>query len=177
MAAKNGVTIVTRRLDLVVTHLKSLAGRQVLVGISAATTERDNLSIDPSRGEITNAAIGYINEFGDPSLNIPPRPHLVPGVKAALPKIIQLFKQAAQAAAGGDGPKATRALHAAGLVGQAAVVAKIDAGPFEPLKESTLRWRRWHKRFNPNAIITDTPLIETSEYRQHITYVVRARKP
>ena len=177
MAIKNGVTVIVSRTDLVVTHLKNLANRQVLVGISAATTERDNLAIDPSRGEITNAAIGYINEFGDPGLNIPPRPHLVPGVRNAFADIKRFFKTAAQRAAAGDGPGATKALHAAGLAGQKAVVDKIDAGPFEPLKESTIRWRRWHKRHNPNASITDTPLIETGEYRQHITYVVRARKP
>ncbi len=72
---KSGVTIRADNAQSILDALKSLTKKDVLVGIPAEDSDRDDVPFG-------NAGIGYINEYGSPAQNIPPRPHLVPGVKS-----------------------------------------------------------------------------------------------
>lgn len=75
MSFKSGVTTRVDNAQAILDALKSLTKKDVLVGIPAEDSDRDDVSFG-------NAGIGYINEYGSPAQNIPPRPHLVPGVKS-----------------------------------------------------------------------------------------------
>lgn len=60
--------------------------KEVLIGIPMSTTERPD-------GEITNAELGYIHEYGAPEANIPARPFLIPGVESVKGKALELMKK------------------------------------------------------------------------------------
>jgi hypothetical protein len=76
---------------------KIIAGFQrdaVLVGIPEETGERKN---DPKeKGEISNAALLAINNFGSPINNIPPRPVMQIGIRNAQAAIAEHFKTMAR---------------------------------------------------------------------------------
>ena len=155
----------------------------VLVGVPDSTTERG----DDEAGPMNNATLGYIHEHGSPAANIPARPHLIPGVEDAQDDIASRFKKASQAALDGKKDKVRQQLESAGLVAQNSVKNKITDGDLEPLAESTLRARARRGREgavnelasraagnapdNNNA----RPLIDTGQYRNSITYVVRSK--
>lgn len=143
--------------------IAALAGQQVLVGIPATTAGRDDAAMD-------NATLGYIHETGAPSANIPARPFLRPGVKAAMPKITPRLRRAALAALSGKTDAVLRELNAVGLIAQSSVRAKLTDGPFQPLAASTLRERR------RRGFAGTKPLIVTGQLRRSITYVIRKRK-
>ncbi len=67
----------------------------MLVGIPSEDSERDDVPFG-------NAGIGYLNEYGSPEQNIPPRPHPAPGVKSAEEQTVPQLKAAAQAALDGN---------------------------------------------------------------------------
>lgn len=172
------VTVRLDNVNSVLAALKSLGNKDVLVGVPDSNAER-------SEGPITNAAIGYINETGSPSQNIPERPHLVPGVASVQQQTAEQLGIAAKAVLSGDEGKANRALHKAGKIGRDAVKAKISASDFTPLADATVaaRARRGRKGAiaemesrkagnapdNTNA----RPLIDTGSYRNSIIYIVR----
>ena len=68
------------------------------------------------KSPIGNAQIGYINEYGSPAQNIPPRPHLQPGVKSVHAETTAKMKAAAQAVFDGRTGAATAALESAGTI-------------------------------------------------------------
>jgi len=151
----------------VLAALRSLTKSDVLVGVPSSETARE-----PEEGEpegITNAAIGYIAEFGSPARNIPERPHLIPGIKSVEAKIAKTFRVGANGVMDGKKDAASQALHKAGMIGQSAVRAKVTEGEFVALSESTLANRRRRGRTG------EKPLIDTGQYRRSITYVVRPR--
>lgn len=167
------------KLAQVLKTISDLATKEVLVGVPEANDERQD------EQPINNAAIGYIMETGSPVNNIPARPHLVPGIQDVQEEIATKLQQGAVAALSGQQSGVLRALNAAGMIGQRGVRAKITEGMFVPLAESTLRARANRGRKgaarelasraagnapdNTNA----KPLIDTGQYRQSITYVVR----
>ncbi|CAJ0701588.1 hypothetical protein LMG19089_02876 [Ralstonia edaphis] len=173
------VKMTVNKLGAVIKSIADLAAKEVLVGVPEARGERRD--DEP----INNAAIGYIMETGSPVNNIPARPHLVPGIKDAQAPIADALGGGVSAALSGQAPGVTKALNKAGIIGQNAVRAKITEGPFVPLAEATLRARARRGRSgaakelasraagnapdNSNA----KPLIDTGQYRQAITYVVR----
>ena len=159
-----GVTITKDNVAKVAKQIKSLTGKQVLVGIPAEAAAREDDK------EINNAAIGYINEFGRPEANIPARPHLVPGVQEAESEIIKGLQNSAKAALNGDKAKVDRGFTYAGEAAVTSVRNKIAAVIPPQLSNRTLQARR--ARGNEG----ETPLIDTGEYYQHITYVVREAK-
>lgn len=147
--------------------MRSLTKTQVLVGVPASETART-----PEEGEpegITNAAIGYIAEFGSPAANIPERPHLIPGVQSVEDRISKAFGAAAKAAIEGNSEAVSQKQHAAGMIAQNAVRAKITDGEFATLSPKTLQKRRSRGRSG------EKPLIDTGQYRRSITYVVRPK--
>lgn len=144
--------------------MESFAKREVLVGIPS--DESDNERHDAT---ITNAQIGFINEFGAPERNIPPRPFLIPGVKAiwndAQKRMAKGAEQILKLSGDPTGIE-EKTLEGVGLMAQGSVVQTINNGLQPALKESTLA-NRERKGFTG-----DKPLIVTGALKQSITYVV-----
>lgn len=147
--------------------LRRITKEQVLVGIPSSTAGREPEPGEPL--EINNATIGYLMENGSPAANIPARPHLRAGVEAAKDKIVKTYEGAAKAALKGDMAAVDKGHHAVGLIASSSVKSKITDGPFEPLSPRTLAARRARGRTG------DKPLIDTGQYRQAQTYVVREK--
>jgi hypothetical protein len=143
--------------------MKVLAASEVYVGIPADTSDRKKLE----EGEfMTNASIGYLNENGSDVAGIPPRPHLIPGIKAVQKEVANEFKQAAQKAFN-DPSAVLKHLNRAGIIATNSVKKIItDQDGFTPLAESTLRARE------AQGAKGDKALIRTGQYRNAITYVV-----
>lgn len=136
------VVISNDRVPLVLRAIETLTNSEVLVGIPGDATERK-----PEPGQtaptITNAALGYIHEFGLPEHNIPARPFLRPGIQEAMPAIISRLRRAAQKVlANLDDPEtAQKELVSVGLIAQNMVRRYMNRGIPPPLAQSTL-----HKR-------------------------------
>ena len=147
--------------------LRELLRQEVLIGIPADAPARTPEPGEPAPP--SNALIGYKMETGDPEMNLPARPFLVPGVEAIKDKAIARMKKAGEDALKGDLGKVDQALHAVGLMGQSSVQAKITDGPFAPLAPRTLAQRRARGRTG------DRPLIDTGQLRRSVTYVIRTK--
>lgn len=177
------------RLKEVLQSISGLVQKQVLVGVPDSDPGRESGDMDR---EISNAAIGYIQENGSPANNIPARPHLVPGVADATDKVAPQLQKAVEAALDGDIDGAQRRLSSAGLIAQNSVRAKITNGPFAPLSMLTLLARKHRKDggtvtgktlgqldsfVGPVDLtgVRSSPLIDTAQYRNSITYVVRKK--
>ncbi|WP_048784613.1 hypothetical protein [Pantoea vagans] len=157
---KSGLTIRADTAQSILDALKTLANKDVLVGIPESKDERDD-------GDIGNAAIGYINENGSPAQNIPPRPHLKPGVKSVEQDFMPHLKAAAQKALEGNAEGAVTSLDRAGTVAANGVKRYITITGFIPLADATIANRLRRGRTG------NKPLIDTGEYRRSITHVVR----
>lgn len=175
---KNGLNVVIDKTDAVLEALRQLGNREVLVGIPEEASGRDDVPFG-------NAGIGYLNEYGSPAQNIPPRPHLVPGVRSVDSQTLPELKEAAHAVLSGETSQAERHLNRAGILAAGGVKKFIDASGFTPLADSTVaaRARRGRKgalqqlerRRAGEAPSTEgaKPLVDTGNYRNAITYVVR----
>ncbi|MGJ3536483.1 hypothetical protein [Citrobacter portucalensis] len=175
---KSGVTTRIDSAQSILDALKSLTKKDVLVGIPAEDSDRDDVPFG-------NAGIGYINEYGSPAQNIPSRPHLVPGVKSVEDQTMPQLKAAAQAALEGDASGAERALNQAGSLAANGVRRYMTITGFTPLADSTVEARARRGRKGAKAELarraagespgTDLvkPLIDTGQYRRAITHVVR----
>lgn len=161
-----GVKITKDRVAEVMRGVKALVKAEVLIGIPETRADRK-----PEEGEektpISNAAIGYISEYGSPKRNIPARPFLIPGVESIKDRAIPRLKRAGQSAIDGDSRDIAKSLIAIGIMGQSAVQKKIVDGPFTPLKPATIAARE-HEGFKGTK-----PLIRTGQLRQAITFVLR----
>lgn len=159
--SRSGLETLHDGLPDMLRRMAAVAQRDVLVGVPAGEARDDGP---------TNAEIGYQNEFGSPANNIPARPHLMPGVAAVQDKAVARLTQAASAAATGRMSDAERHLHAAGLIAQNSVRRTLTTAAYRPLSERTLAERRARGRTGTK------PLIDTGQYRNSITYVVRDGK-
>ena len=163
--------------------IKKLASAQVLVGIPQSTSNRTD-------GQATNSLLGYVHEHGEPSLNIPARPFLRPGIRDQQPAIVNYLRQAAKAATDGDEVRMLSALRAAGESGVKGATNKIQVGPFTPLSPRTIAARlrktqagrtrlRRMRAAGENVAAWGAanlkPLIDTGQLRRAITYVLRFR--
>lgn len=156
--------IVKNRVPELVSAMKAMAGKEVLVGIPSESADNDR-----DGAKITNAVIGLINEFGSPASNIPARPHLIPGVQDAWPEAHRrMTKAAEQVLKMRPAPEAivNSALEGAGMLARDSVVQKINDVLTPALKESTLENRK------RRGFQGESPLIVTGAYKQSITYVV-----
>lgn len=160
-----GKVITKDHLEDVLKSINSLVKEQTLVGIPADHAARHE------EGEpINNAAIGYIEEFGSPANNIPARPSLIPGVEAAKPEIIKQLRKGVDGALEGRLDAGEKALHRAGIVAVNSVRAKINEGIPPPLAPATIAARKRRGRTGTK------PLIDTGQFRNAITYVLRKVK-
>lgn len=160
---RSGVRTGVDNAQSILDALNTLTDKDVLVGIPEAKDEREG----EGEGEFGNAGIGFINENGSPAQNIPPRPHLKPGVQAAETEFIPHLRAAALKALEGNAEGAVTSLDRAGLVAANGVKRYIAITGFAPLADSTIANRRRRGRTG------NKPLIDTGEYRRSITHVVR----
>lgn len=168
--------------------IRALANQELLVGYPASTTDRP--ADDEGKGdEITNAAIAYINENGDPELNLPARPHLGPAVAEKQQEAVDGLIVAAKRAAAGAGPEAiTQGFHRVGAMLVAAVRAKITSGLEPPLADATLLQRDARRKTGspvarkemerraqglPPSTQYAKPLIDTGKLLKASNYVIR----
>jgi hypothetical protein len=132
--------------DQIAKAIQQLAKKKLLVGIPMETSTREqseflNMVKGGTAGTISNASLGYIHEFGSPARNIPARPHLRPGVEAALPQMKSYLQAAANAALRGSPDAADQFLADAGQAAVNSVQEKIRALPHD-LAQSTVTARR-----------------------------------
>ena len=164
----SGVKTIKDMTPEVLEAIRRLANTRVMVGIPA-----ENAFRDPEPGETAtppnNAELGYINEFGEPAMNIPPRPFLVPAMTEIQPEIISRLNKAADTALAGRQEGVTKALMALGMRCASAVQLKITNGPFKPLAEYTI-WKRQHRK--PPRMGTK-PLMDLGHMRRAVTFAIR----
>lgn len=159
------VSKVVDRSSNIIAALNQLKRRQVMVGVPAEKAARDSKGAQGS--PINNAALAYIHNYGSPTVNIPPRPFMEPGIKNAQDKINRQMEKAASSAFDGRRDAVEKGLIAAGTVAATSIKAKITAGPFAPLKPATLAARRRRGRTGTK------PLLDTGKLRNAINFVVR----
>lgn len=157
---KDGVTMTRDNLAAFMRDVRDMAKRDVLVGIPGDGAERQ-------KGDaMDNATLGYIHEFGAPAANIPARPFLIPGVASVNAQTSARLGRGMTAALGGDMAECDRQMHAAGLIAQNAVKARINSNIQPALSPRTLAARRARGRTGENT------LVETGQLRNSVTYVV-----
>jgi hypothetical protein len=161
------VKVTKDELSSVLKSIHALVSRQVLIGIPESEDAR---KASEDGAPIGNAEIGYIQETGSPTNNLPARPFLVPGVEKALPQAIEQLKRGGKRALDGDPDAAEKALNAAGLLCQSSVRATIVNVIPPPLAESTIDARIRRGRTGT------TPLLDTGQLRNSTTYVIRKVK-
>jgi len=162
---KDGVTVTQDNMKAVADAVELLSKSRVLVGIPSANAGRNE---DATSQPITNAALGYIHEYGAPEQNIPARPFLNPGVDGSKKQWLPYLEAAGRNALNGESGKVTQNLDNAGLTAQNAVRAFITAGDtFAPLAPVTLAARQRKGRTGTK------PLIDTNQMLKSVTYVVR----
>jgi hypothetical protein len=162
--------------------MKLLSKKEVLVGIPAEEAQRDDA------GEPSNAVLGYIHNFGSPKRNIPARPFMYPGIERARDRVVASLRRGLVAALSGNPGGVDVALNAAGLAAQNAIRRVIsDKIPPDIAVSTKLgRLRKLAKyrtaapadrRVQAEAWLERdfTPLIETGQLRNAITYVVRSK--
>lgn len=131
----------------------------VLVGVphGEARTDGDGL---------TNAQIGYILETGSSAMNLPARPHLVPGIEEVQDIIAEKLTWAVDAALTGNTKRMYFYLESAGMKATMNVKRLINRGEFAPLAPFTLKMRKARGRKS------EKPLVDTAQYRNSHTYII-----
>lgn len=138
----------------------------VLVGIPAGDTTRDS-DDDGESSPITNATLLAINEFGSPANNIPARPVMSIGIRAARDAIAEQFKKAAQNAWSMGVNALSIYYERAGIIASSSVKATINGQiGIEPPSKSTLRSRKRRGFKGTKALVV------TGQMRNAITYVL-----
>lgn len=159
-----GVEIKIDKMKMLKSLMDAIDKHSVIVGIPS-DSEKNAREDTPE----TNAEIGFTNEFGEPSMNIPPRPFLIPGVLNSVDKNTQIMvKGAKQALQLNGNPESDikKVLETVGLVAQQSIQAQIIDGDYIPLAPYTLAQRRLR------GFTGEKPLIETGSLKNSITYVV-----
>lgn len=181
----------------IIKSIGNLTGQRVLVGVPAKTTQRGD--------GVTNATLAYIHDNGSPAQNIPARPFMRPGIRAAKQDIESGLKIAAGAALDGRASAVDNALGMTGQVASDSIRTAIVDGKFVPLSPETIRNRarsrgaasqrpeealylNEYKRLRRAGMSREDaagqaqtmagikPLINTSEMLKSITYVIRKAK-
>jgi hypothetical protein len=185
MRNNSGVRVTKQNLDDVLAAVQALAKSEVLVGFPDSSTDRKE---DGEESGITNAALAYIHDNGEPSHNIPARPFMLPGMKRAEPDVEKYMSGALRAAMRGNVVAAEGQMHAAGAAARDAIKATINEGIPPPLSERTLQERARRGRVGADIelrrrakgqaplLALATPLIDTGQMRNATNYVIRKRR-
>jgi hypothetical protein len=188
----NGVLKKIDNLHHLEKQIKALTAKRILVGFpadEAPRTEEDPAFPNP----ITNAALGYIHNYGAPEAGIPQREFMEPGIRNAEPVTTPMFKKLGQAALkGADQSKIDKGLTAIGIIAAESIKMKIMDGPFLPLARSTLEGRTnatvnealLLKRESGHSVPSDLhsdltgtrPLNDSGQMRNAVTSVLRDAK-
>lgn len=167
---KSGVTQSINRVAEVMRACDLLTEHEVLVGVPAEKGARPKDENGEYQPGMTNAALAYIHDKGSPAANIPARPFMGPGINEAMPAIIEKQKEGAKLVLQGDESAITRMHNSTGMLAQNSIRKVITDGEgFEGLSEKTLAARKRRGRKGTK------PLIDTSQMRKSITYVVRRK--
>ena len=136
------------------------------VGVPSDKTSRED------GGPMDNATLAYIHETGAPAANIPARPFLRNGVKRIQKQVAQVLQNGVlDGMKGGGAPSVMRALGQAGALAQGSAQVVISTSEnLAPLKPATIA-RRMAKRGGKEG--PNRPLLDTSQLRRSITFVVR----
>jgi hypothetical protein len=157
--------------------VRQLSSIRVAVGIPAEEERGGGGGSTTRTGSpMTNAVLGYLFEMGSPATNMPARPWLGPGVRESQGRWLPFLQQAGEAAARGDLTAMNKAFNAAGLAAVAAVKSYIQAKIPPPLAPSTIRGRFRRRGLPVPADLSDediTPLVDTGQFINSISYVVR----
>lgn len=169
---KSGIKIIKDDTVKIASSIKALGAQRVMVGFPADEKPREDGS------DITNAALGYIHNFGSPEANIPAREFMAPGILIAKDKIIANLKYAGKQILVGNTQGMTDAFDAAGQEAATGIKQKIVQGPFEPLKPATITARRRRSKGSTYRRIATsnsevTPLIDTGRMWRAVTWVLR----
>ncbi len=139
----------------------ALKVKETMVGIPEDENGRED-------GEINNASLLFINNFGSPAQNIPARPVMAIGIRKAQDAIVLEMEKAAKAAFTKGPAILDKYYERVGIIASSSVKRVINSqeGILEP-SQATLDSRK-RRGFNGNKA-----LIETGQMRNAITYVVR----
>ena len=144
--------------------VRDLIKTDVLVGFPSGGVPREDGS------PLTNAAIAYIQDKGAPEANIPARPFMEPGIRAAQEAITKRLAQAAKAAVAGDAAGIQAGQQGAGLAGVAAIRNLIQDGIDPPLAAKTLAARK------REGFQGETPLLRSGELREGVKWVIAPKQ-
>ncbi len=165
----SGMKVTKDRTAAVLAAIKALTKDRVLVGIPSEKAYRAPEPDEPLP-DINNAEIGYLNEFGMPEIGLPARPHLVPGIRRALPKIEKAYRDAAVKALDGDQAAVQAAETKIGFLATSSVKSLIADGLAPPLSERTVAERK------RRGVTRTNPLQDSGQYRNNIDFVIRPAK-
>lgn len=132
---------------------------EIVVGITEETAGRS--------GPINNAALAYLHTNGSPAHNIPPRPFLEPALSQSevLDNIQKLLREAAmESLVLGNADKCEELWEKAGLYAASEVKKFMSGGVPPPNAPSTVAKKG-----------SSTPLIDTGQLMNSITYEVRRK--
>jgi hypothetical protein len=166
-----GAFVTLDRVAEVVEGIKVLAEREVLIGVPEEKTDRRG---DEGRA-ITNAALAAIHSKGEPTVGIPARPFLEPGVERAQAAIVEELKATGRDALDGKGAAAVeRGLARAGQIAVTSARNVIREGIPPPLAEATVRRRRIRSPGSSyrRKAKDPVPLLDTTQLLRSITRVV-----
>lgn len=138
--------------------VSELSQVEVLVGVP----EGENRD-----GGMSNAEIGYLLETGSPAMNLPDRPHLVPGVEQVQEIVAEKLTWAVDAALTGNSKRMYFYLESAGMKATMSVKRFINAGEFMPLAPLTIKMRKARGKKS------EKPLVDTAQYRNSHTYIIK----
>jgi hypothetical protein len=192
---KGSVTVKKDIVKQVMDGIKQATKKEVLIGIPATEAARKS----DAGGNINNAMLGLVHEYGDPLKRIPARPWLRPAIDSIRPAATAQLKRGLEQALAGKGrPEAAeRALNAVGKMGVAAAKNRIRNKIAPGLAKATLQARLARKqgsgvRINKGAKAElalrasdpsvgrsaefTTPLIDTGKMIRAINYEVRDKK-
>ncbi len=140
--------------------IKSFKRDNVLVGIPAGT-EREEV------GSIGNASLLFINNFGSPGQNIPPRPVMQIGIFNAQEAIADEYGSALKAALNKGVSSLPRYYNRIGMLASNSIKNAINAGIGFPGPSDATKASRKAAGFNGTK-----SLIRTGQMRNAITWVV-----
>lgn len=142
----------------IIQAVSELSQVDVLVGVPHGENRTE--------ADMTNAQIGYLLETGSPAMNLPPRPHLVPGIEEVQDIIGEKLTAAVDAALSGNAKRMYFLLESAGMKATMNVKKFINRGEFAALAPLTIRERKRRGRKS------EKPLVDTGQYRNSHTYII-----
>lgn len=131
-----GVEVLFDHSGKIVDSINKMVIRAVYVGIPA-NSERPK----DSKKAPTNAEIGFINEYGDPKRNIPPRPFLNPAARTEEKNIEKIIKEVAVKTIGVGGDVDTALTFVGTAVAERAKMNIKESVNMQGLSERTLKHR------------------------------------